>query len=343
MTATDPVSRAIHALADRRHLSSDEAEAAFAQMMRGESTAVQMSALLMGLRSRGESAAEVVGAVRALRKAMQPLATPDGKPLVDTCGTGGGTVTTFNISTAAAFVAAGAGARVAKHGNRSFSSQSGSADVLESLGVEIPANAAAAAGLLARCDMTFLFAPLFHPAMRHVGPIRRELGIGTIMNILGPLSNPAGVKRQVIGVADPDRAKLIAEALPDLGTEWALVVHARVGMDEIAPSGETDVWEVKDGKVKQWTLDPKQLGLAGGSSADLKGGTPDENAAIVRGVLNGKEKGARRTAVLLNAAAALLVAGLAEDWAAALKRAADAIDSGAAQGVLDKLKAESRK
>jgi anthranilate phosphoribosyltransferase len=341
MTATDAVSRAIHALADRRHLTPDEAEAAFAQMMRGESTPVQMSALLMGLRSRGESAAEVVGAVRALRKAMQRLPTPDGKPLIDTCGTGGGTVTTFNISTAAAFVAAGAGARVAKHGNRSFTSQSGSADVLEALGVVIPVDAASAAALLERCDMTFLFAPLFHPAMRHVGPIRRELGIGTIMNILGPLANPAGVKRQVIGVADAARAQLIAEALPDLGCEWALVVHARVGMDEIAPSGETDVWEVKSGKVKQWTLEPKQLGLEGGKPGSLAGGTPDENAAMVRGILKGKDKGARRTAVLLNAAAALLVAGLAEDWPAAIKRAADAIDSGAAQGVLEKLVRES--
>jgi anthranilate phosphoribosyltransferase len=341
MASTDPVSRAIHALAERRHLSSEEAEAAFAQMMRGESTAVQMAALLMGLRSRGESAAEVVGAVRALRKAMQRLEPGDGKPLVDTCGTGGGSVTTFNISTAAAFVAAGAGARVAKHGNRSFTSQSGSADVLEALGIVIPADATAAAALLDRCDFTFLFAPLFHPAMRHVGPIRRELGIGTIMNILGPLANPAGVKRQVVGVADAARAQLIAEALPDLGCEWALVVHARVGMDEIAPEGETDVWEVKDGKVKQWTLEPKKFGLAGGSAASLKGGTPQENAAMVRGILNGTDKGSRRTAVLLNAAAALLVAGLAEDWPGALARAGDAIDSGAAQTVLEKLVRES--
>jgi anthranilate phosphoribosyltransferase len=341
MTATDPVSRAIQALADRRHLTSHEAEAAFAQMMRGESTPVQMSALLMGLRSRGETAAEVVGAVRALRGAMQRLVTPEGKPLVDTCGTGGGSVTTFNISTAAAFVAAGAGARVAKHGNRSFTSQCGSADVLEALGVAIPQDAAAAAALLERCDMTFLFAPLFHPAMRHVGPIRRELGIGTIMNILGPLANPAGVRRQVIGVADAARAQLIAEALPELGCEWALVVYARAGMDEIAPSGETDVWEVKSGKLKQWTLEPKRLGLEGGSPGSLAGGTPAENAAMVRGILGGKDKGARRTAVLLNAAAALLVAGLAVDWLAALKRAAEAIDSGAARDVLERLVRES--
>ncbi|MFI5279811.1 MAG: anthranilate phosphoribosyltransferase, partial [Gemmatimonadales bacterium] len=318
------------------------AEAAFAQVMRGESTAVQMSALLMGLRSRGEAAAEVVGAVRALRKVMQRLSAPKGKPLVDTCGTGGGKVTTFNISTAAAFVAAGAGARVAKHGNRSFTSRSGSADVLEALGVVIPADAGGAAVLLERCDMTFMFAPLFHPAMRHVGPIRRELGIGTIMNILGPLANPAGVTRQVIGVADPARAQLIADALPDLGCEWALVVHARVGMDEIAPWGETDVWEVKDGKVKQWTLEPRKLGLDAGSPLDLAGGLPSDNATMIRGILSGKNQAGGRTAVLLNAAAALLVAGLAEDFPAAIKRAADAIDSGAAQGVLEKLVRESK-
>src|SRR5260221_4829575 len=216
MADTDPVSRAIHALAERRSLSSDEAEAAFAQMMRGESTPVQMSALLMGLRSRAETAAEVVGAVRALRKAMQRLPTKDGKPLVDTCGTGGGSATTFNISTAAAFVAAGAGACVAKHGNRSFTSQSGSADVMEALGVTIPISVPRARALLEACGMTFLYAPLFHPAMRHVRPIRPELGTGTIMNLLGPLANPAGVRRQVIGVADPGRAQLIADALSEL-------------------------------------------------------------------------------------------------------------------------------
>ena len=341
MAATDPVSRAIQAVADRRHLTSDEAEAAFSQLMRGECSPIQTAALLMGLRSRGETAAEVVGAVRAVRGAMQRLSTPKGKPLVDTCGTGGGTTHTFNISTAAAFVAAGAGARVAKHGNRSFTTQSGSADVLEALGLVIPKDARTAAALLERCDMTFLFAPLFHPAMRHAGPVRRELGVGTIMNMLGPLANPAGVRRQVVGVADAARAQLIAEALPELDCEWALVVYARVGMDEIAPSGPTDVWEVKGGKVRQWTLEPEKLGLEGGEPSDLKGGSPADNAAIVRAVLGGRDKGARRTAVLLNAAAALMVAGIADDWAGALKRAEEAITSGAARDVMERLVRES--
>jgi anthranilate phosphoribosyltransferase len=284
-----------------------------------------------------------VGAVRAVRAAMQRVAAPKGKPLVDTCGTGGGTVGTFNISTAAAFVAAGAGSRVAKHGNRSFTTQSGSADVLEALGVVIPQSPAAALELLERCGMTFLFAPLFHPAMRHAGPIRRELGIGTIMNVLGPLANPAGVRRQVVGVADAHRAELIAAALPELDCDWALVVHARVGMDEISPSGPTDVWEVRDRKVSQWTLEPERLGLEGGAPAALAGGTPADNAETTRAILSGKDTGPRRTAVLLNAAAALLVAGLAEDWQAAIGRAQEAISSGAAREVLERLVRESKR
>ena len=342
MPARDAVALAIHALADRRNLTADEAERAFAQVMRGEASPVQMSALLMGLRAKGEVAAEVVGAVRALRGAMQRLTTSDGRTTVDTCGTGGGAVTTFNISTAAAFVAAGAGACVAKHGNRSFTSQSGSADVMEALGVTIPLDVRGARALLEQCGMTFLYAPLFHPAMRHVGPIRRELGTGTIMNLLGPLANPAGVRRQVVGVADPARAQLIADALSELDCDWALVVHARVGMDEIAPSGPTDVWEVRPGSVKRWTLEPEKLGVEGGTVKALAGGTPADNAATVRKILDGKDTGARRAAVILNAAAALIVAGIAADWPAAVARAGESISSGAAGEVLEKLVRESK-
>lgn len=342
MNARDPVSSAIHSLSEHRDLTAAQAEEAFAQVMRGEATQIQMAGMLMGLRAKGETAQEIVGAVRALRGAMQRLRT-DAAVLVDTCGTGGGTVTTFNISTAAAFVAAGAGASVAKHGNRSFTSQSGSADVLEALGVLVPATPERAGLLLERCRMTFLFAPLFHPAMRHVGPIRRELGVGTIMNMLGPLANPAGVRRQVVGVADAARAQLIADALADLECDWALVVHARVGMDEIAPAGPTDVWEVQPGRVKRWTLEPETLGLTGGAPGDLAGGTPAENAAMVREILRGRDTGPRRTAVLLNAAAALVVAGLAEDWSEAVAKAAAAIDDGQALAVLDGMVAESQK
>lgn len=341
MSAPDAVSAAIQTLADRRDLTAAEAEEAFAQVMRGEASAVQIAGMLMGLRAKGETAAEVVGAVRALRGAMQRMPVDDGAKLIDTCGTGGGRVTTFNISTAAAFVAAGAGASVAKHGNRSFTSQSGSADVLEALGMQVPQTPERAADLLARCRMTFLFAPLFHPAMRHVGPIRRELAVGTIMNMLGPLANPAGVRRQVVGVADAARAGLIADALADLECEWALVVHARVGMDEIAPAGPTDVWEVSPGSVSQWTLDPVAYGLAGGAPEALAGGTPADNARTTRDILSGKEQGVRRTAVILNAAAGLVVAGIAKDWPDAVARAIDAIRDGAAMEVLEKLVRES--
>jgi anthranilate phosphoribosyltransferase len=337
MPALDAVSTAIHALAERRDLTAAEAEDAFAQVMRGEASPIQMSAMLMGLRAKGEKAAEVVGAVRALRGAMQQVPVRITSTLVDTCGTGGGSVTTFNISTAAAFVAAGAGASVAKHGNRSFTSQSGSADVLEALGMRMPQSTARAAELLEQCRMTFLFAPLFHPAMRHVGPIRRELGVGTIMNMLGPLANPAGVRRQVVGVADAARARLIADALADLECEAALVVHARVGMDEIAPTGPTDVWEVAPGSVTHWTLEPEQYGLAGGKPEALAGGTPADNAQTTRDILGGREKGVRRTAVVLNAAAALLVAGLAKDWEAGIAKAQESIDTGAGMDVLDSL------
>jgi anthranilate phosphoribosyltransferase len=341
MAPPDPVSRAIAALADRRDLSADLAEAAFAQVMRGEASAGQMSALLMGLRVKGETAGEVVGAVRALRQAMVRVLAPDGGPLVDTCGTGGGRVLTFNISTAAAIVVAGAGVRVAKHGNRSFTSQSGSADVLEALGVTIPPNAERAVDLLAAARMTFLFAPLFHPAMKHVGPVRRELAITTMMNLLGPLANPAGVRRQVIGVADAARAPLLAEALAVLGAERALVVHARAGLDEIAPDGATDVWEVAEGEVRTWVIEPAAWRLPGGPLADLAGGTPAENADIVRAVIAGTDTSVRRSAVLLNAAAGLLVAGLAADWPEALEAARAAIADGRAADVLERLVAAS--
>jgi anthranilate phosphoribosyltransferase len=226
---------------------------------------------------------------------------------------------------------------VAKHGNRSFTSQSGSADVLEALGMTLPATAAAARRLLDAAGMTFLFAPLFHPAMRHVGPVRRELALHTVMNILGPLANPAGVRRQVVGVADPLRAPLIAGALVALGCEHGFVVHARDGMDEISPVGPTDVWEVRDGAIHAWTLDPARFTLAGGALAELAGGTPADNARTATAIARNQDRGVRRTAVVLNAAAALLAAGHANDWAGAVEAAVDAIDSGAAGRVLDAL------
>jgi anthranilate phosphoribosyltransferase len=341
MPPTDAVSRAIHALADREDLTAELAEAAFGQVMRGEASPVQMSALLVGLRTKGETAAEVMGAVRALRSAMLKVEVPAASHATDTCGTGGGRVGTFNISTAAAIVATGAGARIAKHGNRSFTSQSGSADVLEALGVPIPANPEQAAAMFAGCGMTFLFAPHFHPAMRFVGPVRRELGLTTVMNILGPLANPAGVRRQVVGVADAERAALIADALAGLDCERALVVHARAGMDEIAPVGATDVWEVADGQVRTWKLEPDDWGLPAGSLDELAGGDPEHNADLASRILSGEDRGVRRSAVVINAAAALVVAGVAKDWKDGLARAGAALDDGRAMEVLERLRGVS--
>jgi len=339
--APDPVSRAVHALADRRDLDALLTEEAFQQVMEGQATPAQMAALLMGLRMKGETAEEVVGAVRALRGAMVRLAV-GGDALVDTCGTGGGRVGTFNISTAAALVAAGAGARVAKHGNRSFTSQSGSADVLEALGVTLPTTAPRAAQVLEAAGMTFLFAPLFHPAMKHVGPVRRELAMHTVMNILGPLANPAGVRRQVVGVADPARGPLIAGALAALECERGFVVHAREGMDEISPVGPTDVWEVADGAVRSWVLEPGRWRLAAGDVRDLAGGTPQDNARTAAAIVAGEDRGVRASAVIVNAAAALVAAGLANQWDEAVEAARAAIASGRAGQVLERLVAASR-
>jgi anthranilate phosphoribosyltransferase len=341
---TEPVSRAISALVERQDIPASLAAQAFGQVMAGEATPVQITALLVALRVKGETAAELEGAALALRAEMVRVDPGTTDRLVDTCGTGGGAVGTFNISTAAAFVAAGAGARVVKHGNRSFTSRSGSADVLEALGVEIQLEPARAAQVLERCGMTFLFAPLYHPAMRHVGPVRRELGLATIMNLLGPLANPAGATRQVIGVAAPARAPLLADTLALLGAERALVVHAPAGMDEIAPPGlgTTDVFEVRRGVVQRWSLDAGRFGLAAGDAAALAGGSPEDNARIVTTILGGADRSVRRSAVVLNAAAALVAAGVADQWDEAVPRATASLDSGAALAVLEGLRRASR-
>ena len=237
---------------------------------------------------KGETADEVTGAARALRGAMVrlPVATTDD--LVDTCGTGGGAVPTFNISTAAALLAAGAGVRIAKHGNRSFTTQCGSADVLEQLGVTLEAPVELAARALDEAGITFMFAPAMHPAMRHVGPVRRELGIPTVMNIIGPLANPAGAARQVVGVAERGRMPLLARALAALGAAHALVVHGEPGMDEISPMGPTHVAEVRDGAVTEWTIRPEDYGFSGFTASELAGGGPADNARTITEVLAGR-------------------------------------------------------
>jgi len=326
-----------------RTLPADAAEIAFRAVMEGRATPVQMAALLAALRTRGEAPSEVAGGVRALRHAMVPVPVTDGTPVVDTCGTGGGALVTFNISTAAALLAAAAGVRIAKHGNRSFSSRCGSADVLEALGVEIDLTPEQLARILDRAGIVFMFAPRHHPAMRHVAPVRRELGIPTIMNVLGPLTNPAGSRRQVVGVADPANLPLLAEALLQLGHERALVVHGQPGMDEFSPLGPTDVLEIRDGALRRFRLDPAaDLGWSGFDAAELAGGDPACNARIVEGVLAGRIGGAARAAVLLNAGAAIYVGGLAESIREGIDRAAAAIEEGVGLSALERLRQESR-
>lgn len=315
--------------ATERPLSAHEAELAFTEVMEGRATPVQMASLLVAIRTRGAAPAEVVGGIRALRRAMVPLPLPEGRTVVDTCGTGGGACTTFNISTAAAFVAAAGGAWVAKHGNRSFTSRCGSADVLEALGVRIDLSPEEEAQVLARAGVVFMFAPLHHPAMRHVAPVRRELAMPTIMNVLGPLTNPAGVRRQVVGVADPRLLDLIAEALAALGHEHALVVHGEVGMDEISPIGRTAVREVRQGTVSAWTFDAQRFGWPEAPLDELAGGSPEANAARVAAVLQGRDGGVAARAVAANAGAALYVAGCAPSLEAGIHAAEELLRQGA--------------
>jgi len=323
-----------------RPLTAEEAEAAFTEIMEGRGTPVLTAALLTAIRVRGAASSEVAGGVRALRSVMVPVAVPDGAPIVDTCGTGGGALTTFNISTAAAILAAAAGVRIAKHGNRSFSSRSGSADVLEALGVRIDQSPEEEARTLQEAGIVFMFAPLHHPAMRHVGPIRRELAMPTLMNVLGPLANPAGARRQIVGVSDPSLLELVAHGLAALGHERALVVHGEPGMDELSPLGPTEVLELQgDGQVRRYRFDPaERLGWRGFAAEELAGGEPEENAHLVEEVLRGERSGAARAAVVLNAGGAIYIAGLAEGIEEGVHIAEQAIDGGAAHARLELLR-----
>lgn len=320
-------------------LDGTEAEAAFGIIMQGRATPVQIAALLVALRARRESPEEIAGGVRALRSAMIPVAASDPDQLVDTCGTGGGAVTTFNISTAAAFVAAGAGVRIAKHGNRSFSSRCGSADILEALDVPIELSPDGMADVLERAGLVFMFAPLLHPAMRHVAPVRRELRMPTIMNILGPLTNPAGARRQVVGVADPALLDLIAAALSQLGHLRALVVHGEPGIDELSPIGTTRILDVRDGRVTSDTIDLRDL-LPDRDldPAGLAGGDPADNARLVLRILRGDAPDVAHAAVAINAAAAIYVAGHAESIEDGLAVAERSISEGAAMEALERLR-----
>lgn len=334
----EALTAAVRRLTSGGALTREESAAAFDVVMRGEATAAQVAALLVGLRVKGETAEEVAGAATALRRAMVTLPAADPGALVDTCGTGGGTLTTFNISTAAALLAAGAGVRVAKHGNRSFTSRCGSADVLEALGVQIDAPVEHGVEVLERAGIVFMFAPLMHPAMRHVGPVRRELMVPTVMNVVGPLANPASAGRQVVGVAEASRLPLLAGALLALGAEHALVVHGAPGLDEVSPLGPTEVLEVRAGATRAWTIDPADHGYADVPEADIAGGDPAENAAVITAVLEGRGPAGAAAAVVLNAAAAILVSGLESDYAAAVARARAALGAGRGREALERMR-----
>lgn len=337
-TASNALSNAIQKLAAHQQLSAANTEDAFNVIMGGQASEVQVAALLAAMRAVGETAPMVAGVVRALRRAMVVLPASDPDSLVDTCGTGGGTVPTFNISTAAAFVAAGAGVRIAKHGNRSFTTRCGSADVLQALGIAIEVPVEIMARTLETTGMVFMFAPLMHPAMRHVGPVRRELGIPTVMNIVGPLANPAKAGAQVVGVSDFERAPILADALLALGTKHALVVHGEPGLDEISPLGITRVLEVKNGGTSEWVIEPRTLGVGGGKESDLGGGSPEENAHIISEILENRGRDAAKAAVLLNAAGAIYVGGASKTFADGVGIARRSIESGEAKKALLKLR-----
>ena len=321
------------ALADGAVLSDDQADAFFAACLRGEPTPAQVAAALSALRVRGETVGEVAAGARALRRAARPF--DPGGPVFDTCGTGGDGLHTFNISTATAFVLAGGGVRVAKHGGRAVSSRSGSAEVLAELGVRLEASPALARRQLDAAGVCFLFAPAYHPAMRHVAPVRAELGFRTLFNLLGPLCNPAGARRQVVGVYDPDRLALVAEVLGALGAEHAWAVHGD-GLDELALSGETRVVEWREGELRRFTVSPEDAGLSRAPRDALRGGDAAGNAAALRELLDGRP-GPYRDVVVLNAAAGFHVAGRATDLAQGAALAKDALDRGAAREALERL------
>jgi len=317
-------------------INSDDAETIFGQIMLGKASDAQIGALLMGLSIRGETPEIIAGAALAMRAAATRI-KPAAQGLLDTCGTGGSGTSTFNISTTVALVVAACGVPVAKHGNRAISSKSGSADVLEALGVRLDIPAGKVAECIDTIGIGFLFAPGHHPAMKHASGPRRELGMRSIFNLLGPLTNPAGAEYQVLGVFSREKLELVAEALSHLGVRRALVVHGRDGMDEITTTGITDaVWVERDAPLRAFEIDPAAFGMPYADPADLDGGDAQSNAAMLRGILSGRQ-GAARDIVLLNAAAALWVAGHADGIAPGLRLAAEAIDSGRAQGKLDEL------
>ncbi len=319
------IKEAIAALVSGRSLTTDEASSVMEEIMRGEATPAQFGAFVTALRCKGETVEEIIGLARAMRAKAIPVNVPG--LVVDTCGTGGDGSLTFNISTAAAFVAAGAGLKVAKHGNRAMSSHCGSADVLEALGIKIDLNAAQVERCLEEVGFGFMFAPLFHPAMKYAAAPRREIGIRTVFNILGPLTNPAGAQAQVLGVAEKSLVEKLALALRGLGSRHALVVHGEDGVDEITVTGETQVCELKDGSLKSYTITPEEFGFSRAKLSDLRGGTAAENADLLRSVLRGTS-GPKLNAVLMNAGAVLLVGNRAGTLKEGIALARETVDNG---------------
>ena len=318
-------------------LSAEEAEEAFGHVMAGRASDVEVAALLTALRARGEAPSEVAGGVRALREAMVSLPV-DAGGVVDTCGTGGGSLTTFNISTVSALAAVAGGVRVAKHGNRSYSSRCGSADVLEAAGIELELPVERLAAVFREVGFVFMYAPAFHPAMRHVASVRNELGVATIFNLLGPLTNPAGVRRQVVGVSDPGLLELVAGGLEELGHERALVVHGEPGLDELSPLGPTRGIMIEEGTTRSVEIRPEDFGWGKLDGDELAGGSPHENLAVMERVLKGRGAPAARAAVALNAGAALWAGGAAEDLASGVDQAREILRDGAGWDVLEALR-----
>ena len=334
MTPNAILTRAIDEVASGAHLTSNHASAVLDEIMEGRASEVQTAAFLIALRSKGETVPELVGLAQTMRRLAASVEV-DRPDLLDTAGTGGGP-STFNISTPAALVAAAAGCAVAKHGNRSSTSRSGSADLLEALGVNIELDPAGVARSIEEVGFGFMFAPRHHAAMKHVVPVRKELAVRTIFNFLGPLTNPAGADRQLLGVSDRRYQETIAEALVGLGCERALVVSADDGVDELGISARSRVIEVANGGTEEWFVEPEDVGLGRSSLDAIAGGEPAENAAVVGRVFAG-EPGPARDVIVFNAGAAILAAGGAADLAACVDKAAEAIDSGAAASVLERL------
>ena len=337
------IQEAIRLVSEGRSLSQEQAEAAMTAIMQGEATPAQVAGLAVALRMKGETPDEVAGMALAMRRHAIKVTPPQGRKVVDTCGTGGDRSYTINVSTGAAFVAAGAGLTVAKHGNRSVSSQTGSADVLEAMGVAIDLGPEEVERCLGEVGIAFLFAPTFHPAMRHAAQPRRELGIRTVFNILGPLTNPAGARIQLLGVYEPGLVELVAGALARLGTERALVVHGLDGLDEISLSAPTLAAWVEGGEVRPLTIDPTALGLAPVPREAIRGDGPATNARLLREVLAGERRGPLRDVVLLNAAGCLWAAGLVDSLAEGMELARHSVDSGAAYHRLEALAAFGRR